>query len=66
LASGGGYDGPNEIKLWTVKTGEEVATLMGQPDGDVSCSLAYSPDGKTLASSEWDDTVMLWDVKAGT
>jgi WD40 repeat protein len=29
--------------------------------GDV-CSLAFCPDGKTLASSSLDNTVRLWNV----
>jgi WD40 repeat protein len=58
-----------EIKLWDL--GAETAgnairpirTLTGHA-GSVRC-LAFAPDGKTLASGGWDQTVRLWDVATG-
>ena len=48
------------ITLWDVVTGQPVATLEGHLD--IIDSVIYSPDGNTLASTSWDDTVRLWDI----
>lgn len=47
------------IKLWDVETGEEIRTLSGHTEPIES--LAFSHDGKILASGSFDGTVLLWD-----
>ena len=44
-------------------TGAERATLIGHRTEVLS--LAFSPDGKTLATGGRDGTIKLWDVLAG-
>ena len=48
-----------------METGTELRKLTGQTDS-VFYSVAFSPDGQTLASGSWDDTIRLWDVETGT
>jgi len=72
LASGdqGNVDYFETIKLWDVASGKEVRTLSlltFEEDGrtDSVYSVAFSPDGKTLASGSYAGTVKLWDVASG-
>ena len=44
-------------------TGQEILTLKGHT-GQVG-GLAFSPDGKRLASAALDSTVKLWEVASG-
>ena len=71
----------NTIVLWNTATGKEIATLEVQPRKGLAGSIgrwkslagasqwvvtvAFSPDGKSLASGSSGKVVILWDVKTG-
>jgi WD40 repeat protein len=50
-----------EIRFWDVDTGQSLGPPLAAHSGSVS-SLAFSPDGKTLASGGDDHNILLWDV----
>ena len=64
LASGSWWNKTDKvsIRLWEVATGENIQTFWGHTS-DVQ-DLAFSPDGELLASSSYDGTLLLWDVKS--
>jgi WD40 repeat protein len=53
--------GEQGAKVWDATTGDEVLRLEGDP---VYC-LAYSPDGKRLATGGPEGTLRLWDARSG-
>jgi WD40 repeat protein len=57
-------------RLWDVKTGAEIGAFHGCADDEDflnrSPKVLFSPDSKTLAISQEDGTIRLWDVPPGS
>ena len=63
LASVAGNTEDFNIYLWDVVSGEVVGILSGH--SDIVWDVAFSPDGKTLASVSSDNTTKIWDWDSG-
>lgn len=64
LASGSWWNNTDKvsIRIWDVATGKNIHTFWGHPT-DVQ-NLVFSTDGELLASSSYEGTILLWDVKS--
>ena len=51
------------VRLWDIKNHKKIANFGGDA-GDIY-SVAFSPDGKLLASASLVNMVNIWDVKSG-
>jgi WD40 repeat protein len=49
------------VKIWDMKTWEEIKSLEGHSKGRVR--MSYSPDDRFLASAGWDSRVIIRDAK---
>jgi WD40 repeat protein len=47
-----------EVKLWDTENGKDLGTLAGHTDHVYG--VAFSPDGKRLATASFDYTIKLW------
>ena len=51
-----------QVQLWDVASGREIGALKGHSRGIIK--VAFSRDGKMLASGGTDNTIRIWDVEA--
>ena len=51
--------------VWDITTGRKLVTFIGHGEGEGLNGIAYSPDGKWIATSGNDATIKVWDPETG-
>ncbi len=55
--------GVTDVRVWNVESGE--LRFPPRPHTNTISSLAFSPDGRTLAAGDYSGSVLLWNVQSG-
>lgn len=51
------------IKVWDINSGKEISSVVGDKDA-VNC-VTFTPDGNSLISGTWNNTIKIWQVIMG-
>ena len=63
LISGGDSGGEKAVDLWEINTGKLIHSYKGHRSR--VGALAFSPNGQSILSGSWDNTLRLWDSVSG-
>jgi WD40 repeat protein/serine/threonine protein kinase len=63
LAANCSFD--STARVWDTQTAQELLTLKGHTQKKRVTNVAFSPDGKRLATTATDGTVKVWDAQTG-